>query len=90
MRAHAGMMEFFALGFDAAFIGEFAQYFFEFRLRRSFFRLESAGDLTRTDLAGLVADEGDDFFLGGEGDLLGLMFDQMNSLRLNALNVVEI
>ena len=34
------------------------------------------GDLTRADLAGLLTDKGENFFLAGEGDLLGMMFSQ--------------
>ena len=74
-RQRAGMMQLLALGFDVSFVGELAQHALE--LGAAFvLQIESAGDLTRADLAGLVANEGEDVFLAGEGDLLGLMFDQ--------------
>ena len=69
------MMQLLALGFDAAFVGEFAQHALELDAA-VVLQIEGAGDLARADLAGLVADEGEDFFLAGEGGLLGMMFDQ--------------
>ena len=38
--------------------------------------LHRAGLLTDDDLAGMLADVSEDFFLAGEGSLLGMMFSQ--------------
>ena len=74
-RQGAGVMQLLALGFDAAFVGQFAQHALQLDAA-VVLQIEGAGDLARADLAGLVADEGEDFFLAGEGGLLGMMFDQ--------------
>ena len=58
-----------------AFVGQFAQHALELGAA-VVLQIEGAGDLARADLAGLVADEGEDFFLGGEGDWFGMMFGQ--------------
>ena len=70
-----GWCSFFRLAFDAAFVGQFAQHALQLDAA-VVLQIEGAGDLARADLAGLVADEGEDFFLAGEGGLLGMMFDQ--------------
>ena len=74
-RQRAGVMQLLALAFDAAFVGQFAQQALELD-PAVVLQIEGAGDFAGADLAGLVADEGEDFFLGGEGDLLGMMFSQ--------------
>ena len=74
-RQRAGGDELLALAVDAAFVGQFAEQALELD-PAVVLQIEGAGDFAGADLAGLVADEGDDFFLGGEGDLLGLMFRQ--------------
>src|SRR4029079_12188390 len=74
-------MQLLALGFDAAFVGQFATQALQFN-PAVVFQMEGACDLAGADLAGLVADEGEDFFLAGEGDWLGMMLGQMSSLRL--------
>ena len=71
----AGMVQLLALGLDAAFVGELAQHALQLDAA-VVLQIEGAGDLARADLAGLLGDKGEDFFLAGEGDLLGMMFDQ--------------
>ena len=51
---------------DAAFVGEFAQHALE-RGAVGVLQAEGARDLAGADLAGLLADEGDDVVFGGEG-----------------------
>ena len=68
----AGVMQLLAAALDAAFVGQFAQHALE-RGAVGVLQPEGAGDLARADLAGLLADEGEDLFLGGEGGgLLGM------------------
>ncbi len=56
---------------DMAFVGEVAQHLLE-RGAVGILEAEGAGDFAGADLAGFLADEGKQVFLGGEGVLMGL------------------
>jgi len=71
----AGRVQLFTVGLDAAFVGQLTQHALQLDAA-VVLQIEGAGDLARADLAGLLGDKGEDFFLAGEGDLLGMMFDQ--------------
>ena len=64
-------MQLLAAALDAAFVGELAQHALE-RGAVGVLQAEGARDLARADLAGLLADEGEQFVLGGEGGLEGV------------------
>ena len=55
---------------DAAFVGKLAQHALELDAA-VVLQVEGARDLAGADLAGVLADEGEDFFLAGEGDCFG-------------------
>ena len=62
----AGMVQLLAAFLDRAFVGEFAQHALEFGAH-GVLQAEGAGDLAGADLAGLLADEGENVSLGGKG-----------------------
>ena len=62
----AGVMQLLAALLDRAFVGEFAQHALEFGAH-GVLEAEGAGDLAGADFAGLLADEGENVSLGGEG-----------------------
>ncbi len=68
---HAGMVELLAALLDMALVGEVAQHLFEGGAVR-ILEAEGAGDFAGADLAGFLADEGEQVFLAGEGVSLGL------------------
>src|SRR6516225_1194816 len=63
-----GVMQLLAAALDAAGVGEFAQHAFE-RGAVGVLEAEGAGDLAGADLAGLLADEGEEVVFGGKGRL---------------------
>ena len=65
----AGVMQLLAPLLDRAFVGEVAQHALEFGAQRVL-QAEGARDLAGADLAGVLADEGEQFSLGGEGGSL--------------------
>ncbi len=71
----SGVMEFLALLLDGAFVAEFAQHALEFG-SHGILEAEGAGDFAGPDFAGLFADEGEEFGLGGEGGCLFSRFVQ--------------
>ena len=64
----AGMVQLLAAALDAAFVGELAQHALE-RGAVGVLQAEGARDLARADLAGLLADEGEEVVFGGKGRL---------------------
>ena len=62
----AGVMQLLAALLDRAFVGEFAQHALELGAH-GVLEAEGAGDLAGADFAGLLADEGENVSLGGEG-----------------------
>src|SRR5262249_46327636 len=66
----AAMLQFLAPPFDMALVGKFAKHALENNAIR-ILQPEGAGDFTRADLGGLIADECKEFFLGG---LSGMVF----------------
>ncbi len=56
---------------DMAMVGEVAQHLFEGGAV-GILEAEGAGDFAGADLAGFLADEGEQVFLGGEGVLMWL------------------
>ena len=68
------MVQFLAPFLDRAFVGEVAQHALEFGAQRVL-QAEGAGDFAGADFARLLADEGEDVGLGGEGGVfLGSVF----------------
>ena len=63
-----GVMQLLAAALDLALVGELAQHALELGAV-GILQAEGARDLARADLAGLLADEGEDVVLGGEGRL---------------------
>ena len=62
----AGVMQLLAVLFDRALVGEFAQHALQVGAQRVL-QPEGAGDFAGADFAALIADEGEEFGLGGEG-----------------------
>ena len=62
----ARVMQLLAAALDAAFVGEFAQHALE-RGAIGVLQAERARDLAGADLAGLLADEGEEVVFGGKG-----------------------
>ena len=62
----AGVVQFLAALLDRAVVGQFAQQALELGAH-GVLEAEGAGDLAGADLAGLLADEGENVSLGGEG-----------------------
>ena len=73
------MMQLLAAALDAALIGKFAQHALE-RGAIGVLQTECAGDLAGADLAGLLADEGEEVVFGGKGRF-GLGTGHENKIR---------
>ena len=65
------MVELLAVLLDVAFVGEVAQHLFEGGAV-GILEAEGARDFAGADLAGFLADEGEQVFLRGEGVRMGL------------------
>ena len=70
-----GMVQLLAALLDRAFVGELAQQALELGAH-GVLQAEGARDLAGADFAGVLADEGEEFCLGGEGRVLFGVFVQ--------------
>ena len=86
VRQGAGMMQLLAAALDRAFVGKLAQHALE-RGAVGILQAEGARDLAGADLAGLLADEGEEVVFGGSGRFGASAFHENESARTRYVQV---